>query len=271
MKGEVTGFPVKEIKTMSMQGMTMNIEEEVVSIERVPLEDSFFEAPVGYKAANSLKEVEDDGEEAKGSFDPNMETAPQSSPGTPTLALPRAGVEKTGPVAKRAGVIRIGIVKPSVQLADKDSSENASGVADAIAGLFEENLVKPNIEVVMLNSDTEAKSEQCDYVIQSTVTQKHAGGGLLGQVMGLPSLSKPKAPDTTPATPASAALQGSLSEAVKMKDEFTYDFKLVDLNRTPAVTKAGKVKTSYPGEDPLSAPIREVSAAMLAKLGAPNR
>lgn len=271
MKGEVTGFPVKEIKTMTMQGMTVILEEEVVSIERVPLTDDLFEAPIGYKAANSIREIEDDSAgDARGSFDPNAETA-QTRSNTPTLALPRAGVEKTGPVGKRVGVIRIGIVKPAVQLADKDSAENASGVSEAIAGLFEEKLTKQNVEVVMLNSDTEASGSQCDYVVQSTVSQKHAGGGMLGQMMGLPSFGKPKAPDTTPATPASAALQGSLSGAVKMKDEFTYDFKLVDMNRTPSVTKAGKVKTAYPGEDPLTPLIREVSAQILAKVGGSGR
>jgi len=274
MKGEVTGFPVKEIKTLTMQGMTMNIEEEVVEILRVPLADSLFEAPVGFKAANTLKEVEDDSEEANGSFDPTIDAPTQTTTVNPTLSVPKAGVGKQVPVGKKPGVIRVGIVKPAVKMADKDSAETASDVADAVAGLFEERMTKQNIEVVMLASENEAKGAECDYIVQGTITQKHAGGGMLGQAlsMSLPTFGKPKSPDQTQKhSPASAALHGALSSSVKMKDEFTFDFKLVGMDRIPAVTKVGKVKTSYPGEDALSQPIRDASDAMLTKLAGSPR
>lgn len=60
MKGEITGIPLKEIKKMTMQGMTIIIEEEATEILKTPLADSLFEPPTNYKAANTIKEVEDD-------------------------------------------------------------------------------------------------------------------------------------------------------------------------------------------------------------------
>lgn len=60
MKGSITGIPLKEIKKMTMQGMTIITEEEATEILKTPLADSLFEPPANYKAANTLKEVEDD-------------------------------------------------------------------------------------------------------------------------------------------------------------------------------------------------------------------
>ena len=60
MKGEITGVAVKEIKTLTMDGMTMNIEEEALEITKTPLSDALFEPPVGYTAANTMKEVDDE-------------------------------------------------------------------------------------------------------------------------------------------------------------------------------------------------------------------
>lgn len=264
MKGEVTGFAVKEIKTMTMQGMTINMEEEATEILTTPIADTMFEPPVGYKAANTLKEVEDDTEIADEAGIDRTIDAPETTSTNPTLAIPKAAAEKTGPVAKRPGVIRIGIVKPSVTLADKDSAETASDVADAIAGVFEEKLVGQNIEVVRLKTDAEATNNECDYVIKATVGQKHAGGGMLGQMFSLPKI--PKQPDMTEPTPAAAELMGALSSSTKYKDEFTYDFQLIGMDRAPAAQKFGKVKVDYPGTDILSPPIRDAAVAFLAKV-----
>ena len=265
MKGEVTGFAVKEIKTMTMQGMTMNMEEEATEILTTPIADSMFEPPVGYKAANTLKEVEDDsGEDDVSGIDRTID-APQTTTTNPTLAIPKAAVEKTGPVAKRPAVIRIGLVKPSVQLADKDSVESASDVADAISGVFEEKLVGSNIEVVRFASESEAAANECDFTVKTTLSQKHAGGGLLGMMLSPPKMGAQ--PDPTKRTPAENELIAALASSSKMKDEFTFDFQLLGPGRAVAVQKSGKAKLGFPGEDVLSSPIRETAAAILAKVG----
>ncbi len=264
MKGEITGFAVKEVKTLTMQGMTINIEEEATEILTTPIADSMFEAPVGFKPANTLKEVEDDSDIADVEGVDRTIDAPETTTTNTTLSIPKAAVEKTGTVAKRPGVIRIGIVKPAVTLADKDSAQNASDVADAISGVFEEKLVGQNLEVVRLNTDSEAKANECDYVIKATVGQKHASGGLLGQVFSIPKI--PKQPDTTPPTPAAADLMAALGGSVKYKDEFTYNYQLIGMDSAPAVQKSGKVKVDYPGTDFFSPSIRDAAAAILAKV-----
>lgn len=265
MKGEVTGFPVKEIKTLTFQGREMNIEQETTEILTKSLDAAMFEPPFGYKAANSYKELEDSSEEVKGTYDPTID-APQTTTTNTTLALPKAGIEKTGPVAKPPGVTRIGVVKPSVQLADKNSADGASMVSDAMSGLFVELLTKPNVEVVEVASAAEAKAAQCDYTIQGSLVQKHAGGGLLGQVMGLPSFGKGPSPSQGPRSPATDRLVATLAGYSRMKDEFTYDLKLVATDGSVAAQRTGKAKSNFPGEDVLSQPIRDVSTEALAKL-----
>jgi len=269
MKGEVTGFPLKEIKTINMQGMSMNVEDEVVEILKVALADSLFEPPADFKAANTLKEVEDDSEGPAGTFDPTVDTTPQTSSGTPTLSVPRAGVEKQGTGAKRAGVIRIGIIKPSVQLADKDSGDSALSVSDAIAAVFEERLTKPNVEVVRVASESEAKNGEFDYVIQVSIGQKHSGGGLIGLMLSPPKMPKMPDPNQPQPSPATMELLSALGPIVKAKDEFTFDFKLLGTDRGTAFQKAGKVKTSAYGEDVLSQPIKDASDGILAKFPSP--
>ena len=266
MKGEVTGFAVKEIKTMTMQGMTINMEEEATEILTTPIADVMFEPPVGYKAANSLKEVEDDsGEDDVAGIDRTIDT-PETTTTNTTLAIPKAAVEKTGPVGKRPGVIRIGIVKAAVTMADKNSAETASDVADALAGVFEEKLAGANLEVVRLASEAEARGAECDYVLKATFAQKHAGGGMLGMMLSPPKFGKP--PDMSqPPSPAAAELLSALSSSIKIKDEFTYDFQLLGMDRAPAVQKSGKLKVDYPGADYFSPPITEAAAAMKAKIG----
>lgn len=267
MKGEVTGFAVKEIKTMSMQGMTMNIEEEATEILTTPIADSLFEPPVGYKAANSLKEVEDDSEtDDVAGFDRTIDT-PQTTTTNTTLAIPKAAVEKTGPVGKKPGVIRIGILKPAVTLADKDSAQNASDVGDAIAGVFEEKLAGANLEVVRLSNEAEARSNECDYILKATLGHKRAGGGMLGMILSPPKFGKPPDPTTQPSSPAAAELQAALASSIRMKDEFSYDFQLVGMDRSPAFQKNGKLKVDYPGTDYLSPVIRDAAAAISAKIG----
>jgi len=163
-------------------------------------------------------------------------------------------------------VIRIGIVKPSVTLADKDSSQNASDVADALAGVFAEKLTGANLEVVRLANESEARGAECDFVVRATLGQKHAGGGMLGMMLSPPKLGKP--PDMTQQpSPAASELMAALASSVKYKDEFTYNFQLAGLDGASAVQKSGKLKVDYPGADYLSPVIGDATAAIKTKIG----
>ena len=81
-----------------------------------------------------------------------------------------------------------------------------------------------------------------------------------------PKFGKP--PDTTqPSSPAAAEFQAALAGSIKMKDEFSYDFQLIGMDRASVVQKSGKVKVDYPGADYFSPIIRDTAAAMTAKIG----
>ncbi|NJM53362.1 MAG: hypothetical protein HC846_08185 [Blastocatellia bacterium] len=112
VKGYITGFALKEIKKISMQGQTITVEEEVISLNKTTLADALFDAPANYTAANTLKEVQEDtGDES--SSQNNVPTTPTNT-STSSFPMPAAGVE-TAPIGeKKAGTIRIGVVMPKV-------------------------------------------------------------------------------------------------------------------------------------------------------------
>ncbi|NJM53468.1 MAG: hypothetical protein HC846_08805, partial [Blastocatellia bacterium] len=116
MKGNITGIPLKEVKKLTMQGMTMIIEEEATEILKTPIAASLFEPPANYKAANTLKEVEDNSPDDSDTSSTNE--MPQISTPTntqsPTFSLPQGGIEKAPLTEKKAGMVRIGIAKPKV-------------------------------------------------------------------------------------------------------------------------------------------------------------
>ena len=92
---------------------------------------------------------------------------------------------------------------------------------------------------------------------------------MLGQVFSVPKMPKMPDPNQQQGSPATMELLSALSPIVKAKDEFTFDFRLLTPDRSPAFQKAGKVKTSSYGEDVLSQPIKDASDGILAKFPSP--
>ena len=271
MRGEITGVPVKEIKTLTMDGMTMNIEEEALEITKVPLSDAMFEPPAGYTAANTMKEVD---EEEDGSVITAEErTIPEAATTTTatTLSVPKGGVEKTEvAVVKAPGMIRIGIAKPVVKLADKDTAEAADDLGDAAIGLLIESLKAANIEAVPLSGDpdADAKKLDCDYVVYTNFAQKHGGGGLLGKIVtaNMAAMTgKSPQTDTNP-TEASAVMTRVMSGLTKGNDEFSWDYKVTRLDKTVVSGAKGKSKANFDTEDVLTPKIRDASKAILTQV-----
>lgn len=260
VKGAVTGVALKEIKTLMISGMKMNIEEEVVELKKVSLTDDLFEPPTNYKAANTFKEVqEDDGADDDAAA--TNEPLPIVPSNDSTLAPPKAGLEKTPLGAKRSGVIRIGILKPQVKLSDKDSADGASEVGDAIVEVLTSILKTETVESVELASPTEAKTLECDYVFTANVTQKK-GGGLLGKFM--PPMPG-KGGMTNPNRETFTRLQALMFGYVKAKDEWTFEYKLTGANGTAALQNSSKVKAEQYGEDVLTKPIKDAANAVSGK------
>lgn len=269
MKGAVSGVPVKEIQTMTFQGMTLIIEEEAIELTKTNLDDAFFEPPTNYKAANTLKEVEDDSEDSSASDNQTSEQIPAETTSvsqTPTLSLPPGGVERAALGAKKAGVTRIGIVKPAVKLPDKDTAEMASEIAEAAAALVSEKLKKPMVEAVEVTSESEAKTFDCDYVITVFITQKKSGGGLFGKIIPMPTMpGRVKTPQPRNGQ-TMTRLELLLISIVKAKDEWTFEYKMTNAGGENISQAATKAKAEQYGEDVLSPQIKEAAAAIQGKI-----
>ena len=274
MKGAVSGIAVKEIKTMTIQGMSLIIEEEALEITKTNLEDAFFEPPTNYQAANTLKEVEDDSEDSSGQSENDTPIpAENSASKTPTLALPKGGIETKAVEAKKAGVVRIGIAKPSVTTPDSKKDETIKNeISAAISALLAENLESEKIEVIEFSTaapEAEARQKECDYIFYATVTQKRSGGLFGGMIPTMPSMpGGGNSPTNTPsaATEAGRTMQGLMLQTVRAKDEFTFDFKVADLNNTVVAQAVSKTKAKQYGEDVLSPQIKDAADAVLGKM-----
>lgn len=274
-KGGIAGIALKEIKKMTMQGMSIIMEEEVTEILKTPLADSLFEPPTGYKAANTLKEVEDDSSDDSSST--NVTTPKSKVPSNnppPTFALPQAGVEKSGSTAKKTNVIRIGIAKPKVTTPDSKKDPSAGDdIASAVTNSLVESLKAENVEAVQLETEspeTEAKEKGCDYIFYASVTQKR-GGGMFGKMVGMGAITAasvfvPGIGGMIATTAASQAMNQTMGKTAKAKDEFTFNYKVVSLDNIVFSQTVTKSKTGKDGEDVMTPQIHKASKTVLEKI-----
>jgi hypothetical protein len=275
IKGTITGIALKEVKKITTQGNTIIMEEEAVEILKTPLADSLFEPPTGYKAANTLKEVEDDS--ADDSSSTNVTTpkskVPSNNP-SPTFALPQAGIEKSGSTAKKTNMIRIGVAKPKVTTPDSKKDPNAgSDIASATTSSLIESLKAENVEGVELETDspeTEAKEKGCDYIFYANITQKR-GGGMFGKMVMMGAITAasvfvPGIGGMIATTAASQVMNQTMGKTAKAKDEFTFDYKVVGLDKSVFSQAVTKSKTEKDGEDVMTPQIRQAAKSVLEKV-----
>ena len=86
------------------------------------------------------------------------------------------------PKAKKAGTIRIGVYAPTNKAGENISTTN-------MQSFLVQKLTGGNVEAVAVNSESDAKSADCDYVLTSDFSklkQSAAGkiGGMFGKVTG---------------------------------------------------------------------------------------
>lgn len=243
VKDSITGVSLREVKKITTNGMLIIMEEETVEILKLPLADSLFEPPTDYKAANTLKEVEDNSPDdpstaQTGSImsQPVMTTVDNPSP---TFALPTHGIAKPIITDKKMGMIRIGITKPKVTTPDnKKDPDAASDLASAVTSSFIESLKSVNVEAIELETDSpeiEAKERGCNYIFYVSVTQKRGGGGMFGKMvlMGVASAASvfvPSIGGMIASTVASQVMGQTMGKNAKAEDEFTLDYKVVGLD-----------------------------------------
>jgi hypothetical protein len=278
MKGGITGIALREIKKITTKEMTITMEEETVEILKTPIADSLFEAPANYKAANTLKEVEDNSPDDSSSA--GDVTAPLSAPtnsktSSPTFALPAAGIEKPALTDKQTGMIRIGIAKPKVVTPESKKDPNAGDdIASAVTNSLVESLKAENVETIQLETDfpeNECKEKGCDYIFFANVTQKRGGGGMFKSMVMMGAATAvgifvPGIGGMIASTVASQVMGKTMEKNAKAKDEFTLDYKVLGMDKAVLTQAATKSKIEKEGDDVMTPQIQQAAKVVLEKI-----
>jgi hypothetical protein len=201
--------------------------------------------------------------------------------GAPT---PEAGVvTESTPTSKPAGIIRIGVVTPKLQIgADTSSSEAAQSVRETLAGY----LKGPTVDVVAIeaksptNAAVEAGQKECDFILYTAVSKKSKTslfGGLIkaavpvvaGQFPGPATVSQTGSGLDEAKQAAADGGKEFVNRAVAARfgarDEVMFDFSVVAVADAKSVVAKGSstAKAKTDGEDVISALVEQVGEKVL--------
>ena len=189
-------------------------------------------------------------------------------PGGAPVATPQA----LGP--KAAGKMRIGVAPPDAQLGQGNNAgaDYSTPIRNAVIALMS----GPAVEIAPLDShiamqlQAEAQQKQCDYILYSGVTVKHAASGGFGKFMKMGTMAANMTPMGAMAhgmggalaaqAAAQAASQIAQQQAmnqlagfngqIKSKDDVTVQYQLVGAGQTtPKLQNALQGKAKSDGEE----------------------
>ena len=270
------GFPLLVTTTIYQpDGRTSTMTQEVLELSRESLSASLFDIPEGYTLAKDMQQL-------YGMGTTSMSASTSSGPtGTNTAAAPRESSSTTAitnsSTPKKPGVIRIGLIMPTVQV----NAGNPAQAAEALRNSFAGYLNGPSIEVVTLSARLpsqameEARQSQCDYVLSASMTVKKGGGGgmfgrAIGNIAGSAAGHIPGGGSASTGAARSAAITGVYSTAaivnsIKAKDEVSLEYKLdqVETAKTSVANK-DKAKANSDGEDVVSPLVQKAAQAIVA-------
>jgi len=220
------GFPLLVTTTIYQpDGRTSTMTQEVLELSRESLSATLFDIPEGYTLAKDMQQLY------------GMPTATSAS-NAPTETKPAGSSRESSSTAKsstskKPGVIRIGLILPTVQM----YAGNAAQTAETLRNSFMTHLNGPTIEVVALSGVGEARQRECDYILSASMTVKK-GGGMFGRAIG---------------NIAGAAAGQISSGAIKAKDEVSLEYQLdhIETSKT-SITNKDKAKAGADGEDVIS-------------------
>jgi hypothetical protein len=240
------GFPLLVTTTIYQpDGRTSSMTQEVLELSRETLSASLFDIPEGYTLAKDMQQLYGMGTATSGSNVPT-ETKPAASSRESTTNITNSST------AKKPGVIRIGLIMPTVQM----NAGNAAQTAETLRNSFANHLNGPGIEVVTLKAQLppqaidEARQSQCDYILSASMTVKKGGGGMFGRAIG----------NIASAATGHVPSGGS---AIKAKDEVSLEYKLdhVETAKT-SLTNKDKAKATADGEDVISPLVQKAAGAI---------
>ena len=172
--------------------------------------------------------------------------------------------------ARQAGVVRIGIVKPKVQV----GADEAPQAADSVRNILAEYLQGPTIEVALLSArlpsqyTVEAQQADCDFVLSTSLVHRRGSQGSgLGTTLGKLAIYAPYVPGGNYAQ--SAIVTGVLQTAadfaasVKAKDEMQLEYRLEAVGaEKPLLEKTAKGRAKSDGEDLLTPLVENAAEAV---------
>jgi hypothetical protein len=217
------GFPLLVTTTIYQpDGRTSSMTQEVLELSREPLSASLFDVPEGYTLAKDMQQL----------YGMGAATSMSSASTVPTETRP-APAQRENSTAKKPGVIRIGLILPTVQ---------GNHSPEALRNRFAGQLNGPNIEVVKLSAREEARQSQCDYILSASMTiKKSGGGGMFGRAIG--------------------NIAGAAAGQI-VKDDVTLEYRLDEVETAKtAVSNKDKAKG---GEEVISQLVQKASEAILS-------
>ena len=188
------GYPVQVTSKFFKDGQErFSSTTEVVSISRAALDAALFDVPAGYTEARNPQELYDPAAMAAAmqqaqSRDDDANDRDESATNSPASTTMSAVPSPPSVSAKRAGVVRVGVIPPSNKTtAQADIASMRAQLVAALAG--------GNVEAVALEAsspgglEAEAREKQCDFVLYTDITslkQSAANkiGGFLGRATG---------------------------------------------------------------------------------------
>ena len=268
------GFPLLVTTTIYQpDGRTSTMTQEVLELSRAPLSASLFDIPEGYTLAKDMQQLYGVSTSASIATGPTGSNA-AASPREPSSTA--AGITSSS-TPKKAGVIRIGLILPTVQM----NAGNAAQAAEALRNTFASLLKSPTIEVVTLSARPpsqaidEARQSQCDYILTASMTVKKGGGGgmfgrAIGNIAGSAAGHIPGGGSASTGAARSAAITGvyttaAIANSIKAKDDVSLEYKLdhVETNKTSVANK-DKAKANSDGEDVISPLVQRAAQAIVS-------
>lgn len=169
------------------------------------------------------------------------------------LAVPSfAGAEESTPQS-----VRIGLVKPKVQMGSGDTAQASA----AVRGMLSEYLSGPTMQVTLLEArlpdqlEEEARRAGCDYILSTEVVHRRGGAGaaVLGKALGNFGYVPAKDAITSIVLSGAVRTAADVATSVKAKDEMQLEFRLQQPGATtPPLTKTVKGRARSDGEDILT-------------------
>jgi hypothetical protein len=271
------GFPLLVTTTIYQpDGRSTAATQEVLELSRAPLDASLFDVPEGYALAKDMQELYGMSQTAAPGEGAQKNNDMASSSVGNLSSTANAGMT-TSASPKKTGAIRIGVVMPTAQV----STGNAAEAAEVVRNGFANYLKGPTIEVFPLaarlpsQANEEARKNQCDYVLYSSLTQKKGGGGgMFGRAFGnvagsaagrIPGSNSAGTAAARSATSAGVYTTAAMLGSIKARDEVSLEYKLESMDVSMAgVTNTVKAKANADGEDIVTPLIEKASQAVVA-------